>query len=560
MKKIIFFALFLLLTSLSVFAQDTITQEIYFPSAKSNLSSPNQEIINALFNNPPLERVTHIQITGHTDSIGTIAYNDQLSQKRVQSIAHYLIEKNYASPTQLITSYFGEKQSKYQQTWNKNRRVEITLYLRPEKQIEVDEDRTIVEGCLELNIEAGTFAPYKNSEVNFEIIELDEDNRTDYNVTLRDTNNQPLISGGMVYLRTTVNGKIVESKKPIKACIPAKNFPDALQEEMMYYQGTPNEEEDIIWTRGLNKCNLRKSGPSTTTSTSLASNKPCPCYEVTFIAGVSYNNCDMGICDPGRVFKADIPAPTLDADNVIWNTTQQLAIDFLDGKPKEATVLFTPTPTIDYVAHTTNLTNPPLFQEQKLHQDLVIQCPPNLYDSTARIRLFINKNFYDSYAPSEGAVNAENLPSVIKVYAGVLDQQGCINWQPTPYTSPYEDIIHCVYFTYDLPFTGFYKIVDTRLAPSLDIRKIKVRGPKQAKILAIHKQQNTVHYKLMVDKKHKRKFITSTTEQPDQVQLHVSIKRKKLHFKGTMLLSDLKYKEKKQLYIIRRRDLVKTRH
>ena len=48
-----------------------------------------------------------IQIEGHTDNQGEAAYNQQLSERRANSVAQYLIEKGIA-PTRITRKGFGE--------------------------------------------------------------------------------------------------------------------------------------------------------------------------------------------------------------------------------------------------------------------------------------------------------------------------------------------------------------------------------------------------------------------------------------------------------------------
>jgi OmpA-OmpF porin, OOP family len=74
---------------------------------------------------PGNERLT---IVGHTDSIGTDAYNQKLSERRAQAVADYLATKGVAKETMTVTGK-GESQpvadNKTSEGRAKNRRVEI---------------------------------------------------------------------------------------------------------------------------------------------------------------------------------------------------------------------------------------------------------------------------------------------------------------------------------------------------------------------------------------------------------------------------------------------------
>jgi outer membrane protein OmpA-like peptidoglycan-associated protein len=73
---------------------------------------------------------TILEVAGHTDSVGSDVYNDQLSQKRAQSVANYLMSRNVSSQ-RLMTVGGGER---YPVASNEtdagraqNRRVEISV-------------------------------------------------------------------------------------------------------------------------------------------------------------------------------------------------------------------------------------------------------------------------------------------------------------------------------------------------------------------------------------------------------------------------------------------------
>lgn len=73
---------------------------------------------------------TYIDVYGHTDSVGTDAYNMTLSQNRAQSVANYLTTRGVAS-ARMATQGFGESQpvasNDTEQGRAANRRVEIRI-------------------------------------------------------------------------------------------------------------------------------------------------------------------------------------------------------------------------------------------------------------------------------------------------------------------------------------------------------------------------------------------------------------------------------------------------
>lgn len=77
-----------------------------------------------------MHSVESISVVGHTDSIGTDAYNEDLSMRRANSVKNYLLDKGVDS-TVINTSGMGESQPVADNSTNEgraqNRRVEVTL-------------------------------------------------------------------------------------------------------------------------------------------------------------------------------------------------------------------------------------------------------------------------------------------------------------------------------------------------------------------------------------------------------------------------------------------------
>lgn len=73
---------------------------------------------------------TRVNIAGHTDSTGNDSYNQQLSERRAQSVGNYLSQSGVSSSRLAMTGY-GENQpvasNDSEQGRAQNRRVEITL-------------------------------------------------------------------------------------------------------------------------------------------------------------------------------------------------------------------------------------------------------------------------------------------------------------------------------------------------------------------------------------------------------------------------------------------------
>ena len=92
------------------------------PQAKENLD----KLVTILNKYPD----TNIEIHGHTDSKGSIKYNQSLSERRAKAVSDYLISKQIASQ-RLTTIGFGEEKpvvsNETADGQDKNRRVEFAI-------------------------------------------------------------------------------------------------------------------------------------------------------------------------------------------------------------------------------------------------------------------------------------------------------------------------------------------------------------------------------------------------------------------------------------------------
>lgn len=72
----------------------------------------------------------NVEVEGHTDSVGTDAYNQKLSERRANAVRDYLVNKGGISPSRLTTIGYGETKpvtsNATKEGRAKNRRVELT--------------------------------------------------------------------------------------------------------------------------------------------------------------------------------------------------------------------------------------------------------------------------------------------------------------------------------------------------------------------------------------------------------------------------------------------------
>lgn len=77
----------------------------------SKRSLPSVQALGRALGNPALKGSTFI-VAGHTDAAGGDAYNQNLSERRADSIKHYLVEKSGIPAADLITVGYGKTRLK----------------------------------------------------------------------------------------------------------------------------------------------------------------------------------------------------------------------------------------------------------------------------------------------------------------------------------------------------------------------------------------------------------------------------------------------------------------
>ncbi len=91
-----------------------IDLEINFDYNSDRISAkslPSVQALGRALANPDLKGSTFI-VAGHTDAAGGDTYNQDLSERRADSIKRYLVEKSRISATDLVTVGYGKTQLK----------------------------------------------------------------------------------------------------------------------------------------------------------------------------------------------------------------------------------------------------------------------------------------------------------------------------------------------------------------------------------------------------------------------------------------------------------------
>ncbi|QAY84541.1 OmpA family protein [Pseudomonas arsenicoxydans] len=108
----------------------TLPGDVLFAFNKSDLTPSAQSQLDALMSKLQGADVVSIKVIGHTDSVGSDAYNQALSERRASSVAAYLLSQGIA-PSKLTSEGKGESQPVADNDTDegraKNRRVELHI-------------------------------------------------------------------------------------------------------------------------------------------------------------------------------------------------------------------------------------------------------------------------------------------------------------------------------------------------------------------------------------------------------------------------------------------------
>jgi outer membrane protein OmpA-like peptidoglycan-associated protein len=114
----------------------TVAADALFEFDKATLTADAEQTLTALGPMVEKEGKHPVRIAGHTDSIGSDAYNQKLSEKRAQAIKEWLMAHHYVTPAATIEG-FGKTQPAAPNTnpdgtdnpagRQQNRRVEVII-------------------------------------------------------------------------------------------------------------------------------------------------------------------------------------------------------------------------------------------------------------------------------------------------------------------------------------------------------------------------------------------------------------------------------------------------
>jgi len=103
---------------------------VNFETGKSNILPSSTKILEATVKGLQKYDTVKVEISGHTDNVGGLEYNDKLSQDRAEAVRSYLIKKGIAE-NRITAVGYGYSRPKADNKTEKgraqNRRIEISI-------------------------------------------------------------------------------------------------------------------------------------------------------------------------------------------------------------------------------------------------------------------------------------------------------------------------------------------------------------------------------------------------------------------------------------------------
>ena len=103
---------------------------MYFVFGREELTADSLALFDRIRAELATRPAPELVVTGHTDRVGAVAYNDALSQRRAQAVASYLTSRGVSS-NRLMTVGGGERYPVASNDTDagraQNRRVEISV-------------------------------------------------------------------------------------------------------------------------------------------------------------------------------------------------------------------------------------------------------------------------------------------------------------------------------------------------------------------------------------------------------------------------------------------------
>lgn len=255
-------------------AQDNLSYSLPFETAKSKLS---QEVIDTLVTRLDTWQDYKIILEGHTDNIGTVVYNQKLSQARVNEIKSILVQHNIDT-NRIITLASGATKpladNNTAEGRAKNRRVEIllttqvmdeALVLERTKQLNdkllslinkrgithpinpTIEQTIVAKQGTKVRVPAHAFEVAEGAKVLLKITEVYRKSDMILQNLATVSNGHALETGGMIKVEAFADGQPIQLKEgmALDVEVPTKEVED----EMQLFASEVAEDGSINWVQ-----------------------------------------------------------------------------------------------------------------------------------------------------------------------------------------------------------------------------------------------------------------------------------------------------------------------
>lgn len=273
--KNIFFILLFISGFLSASqAQDNLAYKIEFETAKSKLP---QAVIDTLVTRLHTWKDYKIVLEGHTDNVGTVAYNQKLSQARVNEIKSILVDHKI-EPNRIIVLASGASKpianNKTVEGRAKNRRVEILLstqildkavVLEKTKQLNDKllaliskrgvthrinpkiEQTIVAKQGTKVNVPANAFDVPEGTKVLLKVTEVYRKSDMILQNLATVSNGQALETGGMIKIEAFADGAPIQLREGMALDIEVPT--EEIEDSMQLFASEIAEDGSINWVQ-----------------------------------------------------------------------------------------------------------------------------------------------------------------------------------------------------------------------------------------------------------------------------------------------------------------------
>jgi len=548
MKKLYLGFLFMIFCVGATSAQEIKDSfEVFFELDKAILKEESKQAIDAARQKTEGRRLK-VRINGHACDLGTDNYNMTLSEQRAQSTLEYLKSVGEAED-KIETFFFGEKEKKYDDR-EQNRRVFVLMLLEDD-----DKDAVVKDGCAEVFIEKGSYKPKKTKDITFTLRNINTAAAvSSENISMEDKTGRKLYANSIIYYSAKIDGQELDApQKALKIKLPLVN---EHEEGFNLYRGE-NQGGKIVWVNTGKPCEVSDGTDCKTYNFDWTSSGYCACAQP--------KKCEEDCSE--NPFGGE-KTVDLKAEDIRYSGENTVA-QFPDGVyPQDLADL-----------------NINILDDNNLDKDLDV-CEQFMFGITTddwfptKFNVRAKKNIIITATGNDGATaissdanktmrimiprdKVSDLEDPILV-PGITHSKGYIKWDVAKYEqTTCLGPINCDYVVFDVPATGNYKLGDWKdgNAPSQSNKYVlKTRLLKESTVLVGNTKTNVVYRAKSHTRKDKvrpKEYDIKDFESAGDMVILVKNTTKKSPLFQEAKLSDLIFKKKKNMYVMRKRDFKK---